>query len=232
MNMHTRTAPRGGASYHQSTTVPTSEAELAALFLDPDYDLNVFAEAAGEYTRGQFSPRSRRGGDWNHDPCSSEYAHTRCREIAMWLEAATECGVAVEKWVVIDDDDLLQTDGSHFATSPNGRGAAVPALLPAAAPKHNVWPAASEGSGSGTFAAGCAAGRAAYEAGVGQSSSAAQQQMHVSTLPISMASLPFPAAEAAAVHTTPAMAGSVPAYSVPVSRAADDDGDMGWEFAF
>lgn len=88
---------------------PVSAAGLEAIFCDPEYDLHVFSESTSEYSRACFSPRSREGSDWSHDPCTAHFARTRCREIACWLEAAASCGVVVSHWAVLDDDDLLQT---------------------------------------------------------------------------------------------------------------------------
>merc|ERR1711972_608609 len=79
-------------------------------FDDPNYDLHVFSEMTGEYTRECFSPRSRSAADWSHDPCAPDFAHARCQEISSWLRHAAEAGVSVSHWVVLDDDDLLQTD--------------------------------------------------------------------------------------------------------------------------
>jgi len=79
------------------------------VFNDPDFDLHVFSEDAGEYTQECFSPRSRRAADWVHEQCSVKFAETRCREIMFWLFLAKKSGFAVNKWVVLDDDDLLKT---------------------------------------------------------------------------------------------------------------------------
>ncbi|KAL1524136.1 hypothetical protein AB1Y20_019045 [Prymnesium parvum] len=82
---------------------------VKATFCDPDYDLHVYSEVMCEYSRQAFSPRSREGGDWSHDPCSSKFAQTRVHEVVKWLEAAAACGLNISDYVVIDDEDLLQT---------------------------------------------------------------------------------------------------------------------------
>jgi len=82
-------------------------------FSDPDYDQHVFSEASGAYSRECFSPRSRAGTDWTHEPCTTSFARTRCCEIALWLEQAREEGADVSDYAVLDDDDLLQTGRAH-----------------------------------------------------------------------------------------------------------------------
>ncbi|KAL3928588.1 MAG: hypothetical protein SGPRY_002324 [Prymnesium sp.] len=82
-------------------------ARVRAAFCDPSYDLHVYSETNNSYHQTTFSPRAREGGDWSHDPPS--FARTRVREIVRWLQAASDCGVEVSEYVVIDDDDLLQT---------------------------------------------------------------------------------------------------------------------------
>lgn len=81
---------------------------LKEVFSDPDFDLQVFCEDAGEYRHECFSPRSRRAADWVHEQCSVKFAETRCREIMFWLYLANKSGFAVNNWVVFDDDNLLK----------------------------------------------------------------------------------------------------------------------------
>ena len=99
----------GAMATHRLLSDEADDEAVACIFSDPDYDTHVYSEATGEYSRASFSPRSREGADWSHEPCSPEFAKTRCREIACWLQAAEACGVHVTHWAVLDDDDLLQT---------------------------------------------------------------------------------------------------------------------------
>lgn len=84
-----------------------SRGALSEAFSDPDFDLQVFSENTREYSRQCFSPRSRRAADWIHDPCSHEFAESRCGGIRLWLHLASKAGFSVKNWVVLDDDDIF-----------------------------------------------------------------------------------------------------------------------------
>jgi len=118
----------------------STRATLASAFDDPDYDLNVFSESTREYSRACYSPRSRRAADWVHEPCSPEFARRRCQEVLLWLHHAAKSGISVSQWVVIDDDDLLQTS-SALARTHVGRqrtGSTVHDIVKSAAPQKKL----------------------------------------------------------------------------------------------
>ena len=129
----------------------SARATLAATFTDPDFDLEVFSELTREYSRVRFSPRSRGAADWIHEPCSAGFAKGRCREVLLWLERAAAAGVEVTHWVVLDDDDLLQTGlrnpcPSHVAMHRSVKSQAAPnqplgpsAALAVANDDDDVW---------------------------------------------------------------------------------------------
>jgi len=88
-----------------------STEHLAIVFSDEKYDCHVFSELTGAYSYQSFSPHSRRGVDWSHEPCTELFARTRRCEIAAWLQQAEAQDIQVSNWVVIDDDDLWQDSG-------------------------------------------------------------------------------------------------------------------------
>lgn len=118
---------------------------IEASFVDDNYDTHVFSEVTHSYSRATFSPRSRMGEDWSHEPCTAQFAATRRAEIAAWLEEASVLGVTVEAWVVLDDDDLLQTGEHDGDPTVSRRMAARSAVSPrpasCAAAEGTKWPA-------------------------------------------------------------------------------------------
>lgn len=90
-----------------------SKDAMRDVFSDKDFDLHVFSEGTCKYSRECFSPRSRRAADWVHQPCERKFAETRCREIMTWLDLAAKADIKVKNWVVLDDDDLVQSTNTN-----------------------------------------------------------------------------------------------------------------------